>query len=172
MKNKLVLIVAAAMLISPLAAQMVKAADFAFIDIKAPQTSVGTFIDTKSGSSAAGGLIAVVTHKDKLDNTILAALARGWVPLTAGGTLGQGLGGPSLAMGTGINLFPVAQASLYSLVNAISNTDQLTGLKVALSASSTNATIFVGPQESLVVRSLNKMGTKLTWFVGASITWK
>ena len=172
MKKKVILIVADAMLIGSLAAQVVKAADFKLIDIKAPQTSVGTFIDAKSGSSAAGGLVALVTHKDRLDNTMLAALARGWVPLTIGGTLGQGLGGPSLAMGTGINLFPAAQASLYGLVNAVSGSDQLTGLKVALAASPTTACIFIGPQESLVVRSLNRMGTKLTWFFGASITWE
>ncbi len=149
-----------------------QAADFAFIDLKAPKTSVGTFIDAKNGSSAAGGLVAVVTHKDRLDNTMLAALVRGWVPLTIGGTIGRGLGGPSVAMGTGINLFPVMQASLYSLVNAVAGEDQLNGLKIALAASPTNATIFIGPQESLIMRSLNKAGTSFTWFVGASITWK
>ena len=172
MKKKVILIIADAMLVGSLVAQVVSAADFALIDLKAPQTSVGTFVDAKNGSSAAGGLVALVTHKDRLDNTMLAAFARGWVPLTIGGTMGQGLGGPSVAMGMGVNLFPIAQASLYSLINAVSNKDQLTGLKVALSASPTNAVIFIGPQESLVFKSLNRMGTRLTWFVGALLVWR
>lgn len=172
MKNKIILVVADAFLVGSLAASVAQAKDFAFIDLKAPQTSVGSFIDAKSGSSAAGGLVALVTYKDNLDNTMLAAFARGWTPLTIGGTLGQGLGGPSLAMGTGINLFPVAQATLYNLVSAVSGRDQLMGLKVALASSAPSATVFVGPQESLIVRGLNKMQTKLTWFVGAKLTWK
>ena len=145
--------------------------DFALIDLKAPITSVGSFVDAGNGSSAAGGLVAIVTHKQK-GLGVLDSLINGWTPITAGGTLGAGLGGPSIAIGTGVNLFPAAQATLYSLVNSVAKDDQLTGLKVALAPSATAASIFIGPQESLIFKSTSHYGTRLTFFVGASITWK
>ena len=147
-----------------------KAADFALIDLKAPVTSVGSFIDSQNGNAAAGGLVAIVTHKQG-GLGVIDALISGWTPITLGGTLGAGLGGPSVAMGTGVNLFPAAQATLFELVKAISKDGQLNGLKVALSPSAPSAMIFIGPQESLIFKNINHYGTRLTWFVGASIAW-
>lgn len=160
-------ILAAVMMFS---VEAVRAADFALIDLKAPVTSVGSFIDSQNGNAAAGGLVAVVTHKQQ-GLGVIDALISGWTPVTLGGTLGAGLGGPSVAMGTGVNLFPAAQSTLFELVKAISKDGQLNGLKVALSPSAPSATIFIGPQESLIFKNLNHYGTRLTWFVGASIAW-
>jgi hypothetical protein len=151
-------------------AASVQAADFALIDLKAPVTSVGSFIDSQNGNSAAGGLVAIVTHKQH-GMGVIDALISGWTPVTLGGTLGAGLGGPSVAMGTGVNLFPAAQATLFELVKAVSKDGQLNGLKVALAPSAPSATIFFGPQESLIFKNLNHYGTRLTWFIGASIAW-
>lgn len=173
MKKKLVVLVVSEMVMLGGMLPQLKASDFAPIDLKAPQTSMGTFFEGSGESSSAGGLVALVTLKNtNLDNTVLGSISRSWVPLTIGGTMGRGLGGPSIAMGTGMNLLPVAQATLYSLLNALSSPGQLNGLKVALAASPTAASLFVGPQESLIFRSPSKMQTKLTWFAGVSITWK
>ena len=149
----------------------VMASNFHFLDIKAPVTSVGTFIDAKAGSSAAGGTIGLITYKS-VPAGLLDAVINAWEPVTLGGTLGNGAFGPSVAMGTGVNLLPIAQASLYSLVNGISKDGQLNGLKIALSPSAPSATIFIGPMEALTFKDISHCATHLTWFLGASISWQ
>ncbi len=149
----------------------VMASNFHFIDVKAPVTSIGTFIDAKAGSSAAGGTIGLVTYKS-VPMGILGAVINAWEPISLGGTLGNGAFGPSVAMGTGVNLLPIAQASLYSLINGISKEGQLNGLKIALAPSAPSATIFVGPMEALTFKDISHCATHLTWFLGASISWQ
>ena|ERR1035437_300356 len=165
MKNTIIAAVLMFSVIGP-----IKAGGFALIDLKAPETSVGTFFAAASGLSSSGGLVAVVTHKQG-GITWMDSLISGWVPLAAGGTIGGSLGKASISLGSGVNLLPVAKASLLGVVNSLSASGQLPGLKAALAPNVSNATVFIGPAESLVFDSFQKYGTRLTWFVGASFKW-
>ena len=154
------------------AAGSARAADFGLFDPKAPQTSAGTFFSMDGTGSAAGLAVAAVTYKAPASNNILSAFVHGWVPLTIGGTLGAGLGGPSVAVGTGVNLLPAAQAGLLAAVSALSSPGGLSSLKGALQASESPVALFVGPQLNLIFTAPNRSFGKPTWFVGASVKWE
>lgn len=150
------------------------AVDFGLVKLSAPQTSAGTFISMSKETSAAGATLTIITHKKIASDNIFSSLISGWAPLTLGGTIGSGLGGPSIAGGTGVNLLPASQASLLGLLNLLSGDSSLTSLKNALSAKAGSgaASLFIGPQYNLVFESLKKCHTEPTWFIGANITWE
>jgi len=149
-----------------------RASNFGVFDPASPQTSAGTFISMDGTGSAAGLAVAAVTHKVPASDNVLAAFIHGWVPLTIGGTLGAGLGGPSVAAGTGLNLLPAAQAGLRGIIGALARPGALSSLQAALQAKDSPVALFVGPQYNLVFTAPNKCYGKPTWFVGASVTWK
>ena len=151
-------------------AGVARAADFSFIKLNAPVTAVGTFIKASDASVAPGGVVGIILHK-QAGTDFLSSLASGWIPLTAGGTLGKGLGGPSVALGTGLNFVPAGKATLLGLIDSISSPNQLPGLKAALASGQSNVTMFMGVYESLVFQSLHRYGTCVTWFVGPSIAF-
>jgi hypothetical protein len=155
-----------------LAAGAVQARDFGLLDLAAPQTSAGTFISMDGTGSAAGITVAVVTHKAPASNNVLAAFVSGWVPLTLGGTMGAGLGGPSVAAGTGLNLLPAARAGLLGVIGGLAKPGALASLREALQAQDSPVALFVGPQYNLVFTAPNRCYGKPTWFIGASVTWK
>jgi hypothetical protein len=150
------------------------ASDFGLVKLSAPQTSAGTFISMSKDTSAAGATLTIITHKAIPSNNILSSLISGWAPLTLGGTIGSGLGGPSIAGGTGINLLPASQASLLGLLKLLSEDGSLTTLKNALTAKPAGGatSLFIGPQYNLVFETLRKCHTEPTWFIGANITWE
>ena len=146
-----------------------QAADFKLMDPSAPITAVGTFIRASNGSTAPGGILVLVSHKQKEVN-FLTSVIKGWVPLTAGGSLGKGIGGPSVALGSGFNVVPGSKAALLAFINSISGSAELPGLKKALAPNEqSNVSMFVGVHESLIIHSLQKYGTCLTYFVGPTI---
>ena len=149
-----------------------RAGNFGLLDLKAPQTSAGTFISMDGTGSAAGALVAVVTYRVPVSNNVFAAIGNGWVPMTIGGTIGAGLGGPSVSIGTGLNLLPTARAGLLGLIGAFSGPGALASLKGALQASDSPVALFVGPQYNVIFTATNKCHSVPTWFVGANITWE
>lgn len=149
-----------------------RAAGFGLFDPAAPQTSAGTFISMDGSGSAAGLTVAAVTYKAPASNNVLSAFVSGWVPLTLGGTMGAGLGGPSMAAGTGLNLLPAARAGLLAAIGALARPGALASLQGALQAQDSPVALFMGPQYNLVFMAPDKCYGKPTWFIGASVTWK
>lgn len=149
-----------------------RAGRFALFDPAAPQTSAGTFISMDGTGSAAGLAVAAVTYRAKASNNVLAAFVNGWVPLTLGGTIGAGLGGPSVAAGSGLNLLPAARAGLLGAIGALAKPGALASLREALRAQDSPVALFVGPQYNLVFTSPGRCYGKPTWFIGASIIWR
>ena len=150
------------------------ASDFGLVNLSAPQTSIGTFISMSKDTSAAGATLTIITHKAMPSDHIFSSLISGWAPLTLGGTIGSGLGGPSIGGGTGINLLPASQASLLGLLNLLSGDSSLATLKKALAAKAGSGatSLFIGPQYSLIFETLKKCHTEPTWYIGAHITWE
>jgi len=148
------------------------ASDFGLIKLSAPQVSAGIFTAMDGSGSAAGTTVAVVTHKAISSDNILASVIEGWVPLSAGGTTGAGLGGPSISLGSGVNMLPATRTTLLALANFIAP-NSLDGIKSALTASSSESpiTAFVGPNLNLVFTSLTKLHTKGTVFYGAKFAF-
>lgn len=163
-------ILIAVMMVSMVSAA--RASSFALLDPAAPQTSAGTFTSMDGSGSAAGLAVAVITYKAPASNNVLKAFVHGWVPLTIGGTLGAGLGGPSVAAGMGVNLLPAAQAGLLGAISALARPGALASLQAALQAKDSPVAVFVGPQFNLIFTAPDKSFGKPTWFVGASVTWK
>ena len=155
-----------------LAAGGAQAGQFGLLDLAAPQTSVGTFISMDGSGSAAGLAVAAVTYKAPASNNVLAAFVSGWVPLTLGGTMGAGLGGPSMAAGTGLNLLPAARAGLLAVISSLAQPGALASLQGALHAQDSPVALFVGPQYNLVFTAPDKCYGKPTWFIAASVTWR
>lgn len=168
---KKILIVVAVMVLAS-APRAASAGGFGLLDLAGPQTSAGTFVSMDGSGSAAGAAVAVITYKAPASNNVLRAFVSGWVPLTIGGTLGAGLGGPSVAAGTGINLLPAARAGLLAAVGALTKPGALASLQDALRAQDSPVALFVGPQYNLVFTAPDRAYGKPTWFIGASVTWK
>lgn len=148
------------------------AGKFSLFDPAAPQTSAGTFVSMDGTGSAAGVAVAAVLYKAPPSNNVFSAFVNGWVPLTVGGTIGAGLGGPSIAAGTGLNLLPAARAGLLGAIGALAKPGSLSSLQEALRAQDSPLALFVGPQYNLIFTSPSRCYGKPTWFIGASVTWR
>lgn len=160
------------LLLCLVAAPAAHAGRFSLFDPAAPQTSAGTFISMDGSGSAAGLAVAAVIYRAPASSNVFSALGNGWVPVTAGGTIGAGLGGPSIALGTGLNLLPAARAGLLGVIGALARPGALASLQEALRAQDGPLALFVGPQYNLVFTSPSRCFGKPTWFIGASVTWR
>ena len=149
-----------------------RAGSFALLNPAALQTSAGTFISMDGTGSAVGLTAAAITYKAPVSNNVLSAFVSGWVPLTLGGTVGAGLGGPSVAIGSGLSLLPAARAGLLAAIGALSKPGALASLQGALQSQDSPVALFVGPQYNLVFTSPSRCFGKPTWFIGASVTWR
>jgi hypothetical protein len=142
---------------------------FQLIDLAHPQTSIGGF-SAKDGQFAAGGVLALITHTAADKNK--TSLMDGWVPLDIGGTLGSGLGGPSIAIGSGLNLLPAGKAIGLLLLDAVTKGDQFTNLKDALKPPNTGSVDlvpFIGPHYNIVFVTLTHVRLVPTWFIGGTL---
>jgi hypothetical protein len=143
---------------------------FRLMDPAHPQTSAGAFFDLK-GHSDGGAILALITHAPA-DGCLIPAVCDGWAPLAIGGTMGQGLGGPSLAIGSSFNMLPITKAGLLALINAITNKSQFSNIKELLAPPALglpDLAICIGPQYSLVIESLNRMKMVPTIFAGGTL---
>lgn len=75
------------------------------IDLNHPQVVTGVFSDFQ-GHKDGGAALALVTYG-------------AGVPLAVGGTLGRGLGGPSVALGTMMNLLPAIKDGGMAIIKAL-----------------------------------------------------
>ena len=81
------------------------AGGFALFDPAHPEIVTGAFTDLK-GHTDAGVSLGLITYSE-------------WCPLAIGGSLGRSLGGPSVAIGTSVNLLPVIQAAAWLGIDAL-----------------------------------------------------
>jgi len=137
-----------------------QAGSFKPIDFAHPQIVTGVFTDLK-GHSDAGASLAIIGYGN-------------WCPVSVGGSLGKSLGGPSLAIGTSINLLPATQIMIGGLISAIYPApDKFRNLKELLTpaaSSGPDISMSFGPQWSYVFfNGLQGKGV-ITWFYGAN--WK
>ena len=155
-----------------LLAANVDAGYFRGLDLNHPQTSLGTFSDLR-GHSDAGGNLALITHS-KVDGCIVKSFCIDWVPLAIGGTLGNNLGGASLALGTSANLLPATETLLLIGIDALfPSADSAVAIKKLLSPSvggSPDISIAVAVHWSYVFVDGLKGKGMATLFSGAS--WK
>ena len=142
-----------------------QASMFQFIDVKRPQTSAGVF-NNYHGGSDAGGVLALITPTSKAPEIL-----SGFVPLDIGGTIGKGLGGPSVALGMGLNVFPVSKTVLRTILNALTSADQFTNVKEAIAPAnlgSVDLVPFIGPHENFIFKS-GHIILDSTFFVGGTL---
>ena len=149
------------------------ASDFSFIDVKQPQVSAGKFYSLDGGSDG-GWLLSIILHKNIPQENMLSALITGWTPLEAGMSLGRGLGGPSVSVGTSLNLMPLAQTGLLKFLDSITSPDSLSGLKSDLKINSDNAVNLVGGfNYAMIYNSDNKtVKLKPLVFLGLTVNFK
>jgi len=141
-------------------ASQAKASKIELIDIYHPQIVTGVFTDMK-GHSDAGAAVALLTYGN-------------WCPLAGGGTIGKGLGGPSVSLGTSLNLLPATQA-LFSGILEILYPDpyKFANLKAIIAPPETGTpdiSMSFGPNWSYVFYDGIKGRFMTTWFYGAA--WK
>lgn len=135
------------------------------IDISHPQITTGVFSDLK-GHSDAGSSLALILHTptDGID----------WTPLAIGGTLGAGLGGPSVAMGMSANLLPEVKAAARNILTILFPApDKFANIKTILEpavSGTPDITMAMGPHYSLVFIDGLKTKAMFTWFIGGA--WK
>ncbi len=142
---------------------------FRLMDLAHPQTSAGVF-SARDGHFATGGVLAVVLHPPRTSEAI--AVLDGWVPLDIGGSIGGGFDGPSLALGTGVNLLPSSKAVILTLLDALTKDDQFTNIKDALNpprTGSVDLVPFIGPHYNLVFITLTHAYLLQTWFIGGTL---
>lgn len=165
--KKIILITAGLMALGFVAAQ---AGTFAAIDPAHPQTSVGVFNDFK-GHYDGGAVVVLISQKSQTQD-LLAYIINGWAPLTLGGTTGRGLGGPSVALGTGFNVIPAARTLALVAWESLAGKGDISlhmTTPAAASAETPSAELFIGPQYSWVFDSLKKSHACPTLYIGASI---
>ena len=155
--KKIIFITAGLLALGFAAAQ---ASGFALIDAKHPQIITGVFTDLK-GHSDGGASLALVTHSE-------------WVPVAIGGSLGRGLGGPSVALGTSVNVLPVIQAAAWIGIDALfPGSEKFANLKSLIYPADTSAPdikMSFGPHFSYVFNDGLKGKGMITLFYGAA--WK
>jgi hypothetical protein len=131
-----------------------------FMDLNHPQVVTGIYDDTK-GHSDGGAALALVTHGN-------------WCPLAIGGSLGNGLGGPSLGLGTSLNLLPAMQVLAGGILEILYPApEKFSNLKVILSAPATGTpdiSMSFGPHWLYVLNDGFKGKGMLVLFYGAA--WK
>jgi len=133
---------------------------FKFIDPEHPRYTTGIFDDLK-GHSDFGGTLAILTHDGPME----------WTPLTIGGTAGRGLGGPSLALGSSINLLPQVKSVALKVVKAIWPGDKFNNLKTILSPpkpGQVDITMVAAPHVNLVFYDGIKTRAATTMFYGVA----
>lgn len=160
--KKLILVVVMMVMAAPARAAL----QFGLVDFKHPQTSIGTFFDYK-GHSDGGGVLALVLLQDE-------GKSSPWVPLTIGGTMGQGLGGPSVSLGTGYNLLPGAKAVVWAILQFSTGLDdsKFKNIKELLAPpdlGKPDMDFFFGPQYSLVFTAPDRAKTVPTLFAGGTL---
>lgn len=136
------------------------------IDLTRPQTSAGIFNNFR-GNTDGGGVVALFTPAPQAPE-----LLSGFVPLDIGGTVGKGLGGPSVALGMGLNMLPASKAFLLTLICAVSRDDQFTNIKDWLQppfTGSIDLVPFIGPHENAVFRTLTHVELQTTLFIGGTL---
>ena len=163
------------MLVIPLLAMSAMASNFALIDPDKPQTSAGIYTDMENGNSAAGANVALITHSYTSTTNVVASVLDGWTPLNLGGTVGDGLGGPSIALGTGLNLLPATRTTIANILTLVAP-NSLSGLKSALTVTNSDdnyktVKLFAGPSANLVFTSLKSCKLIPTFYFGATYTW-
>jgi hypothetical protein len=150
----------AAILLWGLIGTKVCAGEFKLIDPSNPIVTTGVYNDLK-GHQDGGGALAIITYKGVIEA----------VPLNIGGTLGKGLGGPSLAAGASINLLPQVKAGSLMILTALyPDPDKFKNLKAILSpppAGKPDITMSFGPNVSYVLYDGVKGKALFTVFIGA-----
>ena len=137
------------------------AGGFKLINPAHPQIATGVFSDFK-GRTDAGGALALVTY----------APAE-WVPLSIGGTLGSGLGGPSVGLGTSFNFLPTTKAAVLAILNDITKDGQYTNLKDVFKPAivgTSDIKMSFGPAYSLVF--YNGLKSRGVWLLFTGAEWK
>ena len=142
-------------------ADNVQAGQFKLIDLHNPVVATGVYNDLK-GHQDAGGALAIVTYKGVVEA----------VPLSIGGTLGQGLGGPSVAAGASVNLLLATKAGTLMILTALyPDPDKFANLKAILSPpppGQPDITMSFGPNVSYVITGPGVEGKAMfTIFAGA-----
>ena len=126
-----------------LAAGMANAGEFALMQPAHPIVATGIFSDFKSHSDA-GAAVALVTSKTISE----------WTPVDLGGSLGRALGGPSLSVGSTVNLLPEIKQGLFSAVSALyPDPDMFTNIKEIFSppnGGTPDVNMIMGPHFSYV----------------------
>jgi hypothetical protein len=145
----------------------VKAGYFQPINIAHPLTSIG-FVNDFHGGMAPGAVVTIINHAP-VATDLLGAVIEGWSPLTLGGTSGQGLGGPSVSLGTGFNVVPAALATGVVVLDSLIGVSPAAALATPLDPGHSTVTLFVGPQVSWVWHSLQHSVVEITLFIGPKI---
>jgi hypothetical protein len=159
-----ILLLIATAVLTALTAPAADAASFKLLDPGNPQMVAGVYNDLR-GHQDGGGALALITQKSG---------AIDWTPLVIGGTLGQGLGGPSVALGTTANLLPDVKAGLLAGVRALwPDPVKFANIKAVLAPpapGTPDAVMSIGPNVSYVFYDGLKGRLTFTLFVGAA--WK
>lgn len=138
-----------------------EAGQFKLVDPANPVIVVGVY-DNLRGNSDAGGALAIITYK---------AGSVELVPLSAGATLGRGLGGPSVAIGASANLLPPVKAGFRLILAALyPDPAKFANLKAILSPPQhgvPDVTVSMGPHYSYVLYKGIKGRGMATLFYGA-----
>ncbi len=107
---------------------------FNVLDLNHPHISAGAFVDVDHiGETQAGSMLAVVYHSVETGGCAFPSLGCvDWAPLTIG--FASNGGQTLLALAPTVNLAPAAKAGLLSIVNGLTGSDTLVGLKSSLSS--------------------------------------
>ena len=136
----------------------VRGEGFKFIDLQHPQVITGVFTDMK-GNSDGGVALAIVTYSN-------------WCPVAIGGSMGRSLGGPSIAIGTSMNLLPSMQVIARTLLDVLyPDPVKFQNLKSIVTPpipGKPDVSMSFGPHWSYVLNHGTKGKGMVTWFYGAS----
>lgn len=149
------------------------------LDVKDVHRVAGAFIDPRDlDNTSAGGAVALVTHSTTDGCLLPSVVCEDWSPLMAGGSVHGGRF--EFDMGPAWNLTPFAKIGLLHLLNTLTPSETLSGVKSILGSQpitgpdisfSFGPAIGVAPVVNGVIIPLSQWHGKFLIFAGSAIRW-